>query len=204
MCVATWDRQCCHVVVIKNRWGESSLPPSNGGPPFILVKATDFDESFDNTIVLTLLKNELMMMPMCCSMCGHVHASLVWIDGCRTCLANMCHRPIMLHSADKLDTKFLKYPNLWDALAASLITAATLARIEGGSPLWPWHISKDHGGATTLYTHELALVMILYAKLFVCEILSWFDSYVAININKWETHKLRIEKSFFYKEIIGT
>ncbi len=43
----------------------------------------------------------------------------------------------MLHPADKLDAVFSKYPHPMprDALATSLITVTTLAKIKGGTPL---------------------------------------------------------------------
>jgi hypothetical protein len=62
----------------------------------------------------------------------------------------------MVHLADKLDAPFSKYQYQWDALAISLLTAATLARIEGGAPFIMVTLTylKRLGRATTNHNHK--------------------------------------------------
>jgi hypothetical protein len=55
---------------------ELSLPPSDDGSSLILVKATNSNESYGNTIVLSIFKNVLTVIVLDCSMCGHVFTLL--------------------------------------------------------------------------------------------------------------------------------
>jgi hypothetical protein len=62
----------------------------------------------------------------------------------------------MVRLADKLDAPFSQYPYQWDTLAVSLLTAATLAQIEGGLPFIMVNLTylERLGRATTYHNHE--------------------------------------------------
>jgi hypothetical protein len=62
----------------------------------------------------------------------------------------------MVRLADKLNALFSKYPYQWDALAVSLLTAATLAQIEGGAPFFLVTLTylEMFSQATTNHNHE--------------------------------------------------
>ena len=68
-------------------------------------------------------------------MCGR-DERIANVYRCYLCLASSCDLPIMLCTTDGLYTVFSIYPHLWlwDALATSSITAATLANIKRGTP----------------------------------------------------------------------
>ena len=81
--------------------------------------------------------------------------------------------------ADKLDATFSKYWYLWDVLAASLIMAATLAKIEGG-PSWTLtHLERPMRGHNSL---QFAFLNALSFTLFELIWFIWGNQQV-----KWET-----------------
>ncbi len=64
----------------------------------------------------------------------------------------------MVHLADQLNVPFSQYPYQLDALAVSLLTAATLALIKGGQPFIMVTLTylKRLDRATSNYNHEFA------------------------------------------------
>jgi hypothetical protein len=119
-------------------------------------------------------------MPMCRSMCGHVNASLIWIDGCRLCLANTCHLPIMLRLADKLDAEFSKYPKPMGCTSCFInnsgylgknqgrVTIVTLTHLEwpgrGHNPPHSWISTCEDSQLQALFMWNIELIWFLWSN----------------------------------------
>ena len=167
--VAACNRQCCTVIVINIVAG-------------VVVAAVQQWQISMNPILNWVNNNCLCAIP--------------WVDMMNTLF--LCINVLlvfgkhvqMLHPADKLDAVFSKYPHPMprDALATSLITVATLAKIKEGTPLWPSHILKSQGGATTLHTHESSTrkTSQCMAAYFVCASLG-VDLVWLLCRNQWQT-----------------
>ncbi len=97
-------------------------------------------------------------MPICRSMCGHINALLLWIDGCRSCFANTCHLPIMLRSASKLDVVFSKYPKPMGCTSYFINNSGYIGKNWGRVPIVTLtHLKKPGRGHNPLHSRTSTL-----------------------------------------------